>query len=74
MHGDEAAAAKLLRPRKREMTLLARKIPWAVPTAKQAHISAAAEEEMTLLARAAAAAAGEESARGDRRRRRHKGP
>ena len=70
MHGDEAAAAKLLRARKRRG-----QFHGALATAKQAHSAAAAKEEMMLLARAAAAAAaGEESACGDRRRRRHKGP
>ena len=69
MHGDEAAAAKLLRARKRKG-----QFQGVVPTAKQAHSDAAAKEELMLLARAAAAAAGEESACSDRRRRRHKGP
>ena len=72
MLGDEVAAARLLRARKRRG-----EVHGAVPTAKQARsaATAAAKEAKMLLARAAAApAAGEESARGDRRRRRHKGP
>ena len=72
MLGDEVAAARLLRARKRRG-----EVHGAVPTTKQARsaATAAAKEAKMLLARAAAAAAaGEESARGDRRRRRHKGP
>ena len=71
MLGDEVAAARLLRARKRRGGFHG-----AVPTAKQTRsaATAVAKEAKMLLARAAAAAAGEESARGDRRRRRHKGP
>ena len=73
MLGDEVAAARLLRARKRRG-----EFHGAVPTAKQTRsaATAAAKEAKMLLARAAAAAAAasEESACGDRRRRRPKGP
>ena len=73
MLGEEVAAARLLRARKRRG-----EFHGAVPTAKQTRsaATAAAKEAKMLLARAAAAAAAasEESACGDRRRRRPKGP